>query len=106
MDFYSLTHFSGESTQMANIEINELKPAGAELFSDSEGFMNELSDSELHNINGGAAQFTVTWAATCRSGGFTDTWGWTCGPQLQAHNGSEELQAHNCSGRLQLEALP
>jgi bacteriocin-like protein len=101
MDFYSLTHFSGESTQMANIEINELKPAGAELFSDSEGFMNELSDSELDNINGG--RFTATWAQNCGSG-FTNTWARTCGKQLQAGNGSELLQADNGSG--QLEALP
>jgi|GEM_PF-3124480 len=112
MDFYSLTHFYGESTQMANIEINELKPAGAELFSDSEGFMTELSDSELHNINGGA--FTSTWAQNCGSG-FTNTWARTCGQQLQADNGggllqagngSELLQADNGSGKLQLEALP
>lgn len=105
MDFYSLTHFSGESTQMANIEINELKPAGAELFSDSEGFMNELSDSELHNINGGAALFTRTWAATC-GGSFTDTWARNCAGQLHANNGSEELLAHNGIGKLQSEALP
>lgn len=94
MDFYSLTHFSGESTQMANIEINELKPAGAELFSDSEGFMTELSDSELHNINGG--KFTRTWAATC-GGSFTDTWARNCALQLHADNAGAQLQ---------LEAVP
>lgn len=81
MDFYSLTHFSGESTQMANIEINELKPAGAELFSDSEGFMTELSDSELDNINGGL-QKTRTYAYTC-GGSETDTYAFTCAGQLQ-----------------------
>jgi hypothetical protein len=105
MDFYSLTHFYGESTQMANIEINELKPAGAELFSDSEGFMTELSDSELHNINGGAAQFTATWARGCGSG-FTNTWARGCREQLQANNGSEELLADKGIGKLQSEALP
>jgi bacteriocin-like protein len=89
MDFYSLTHFSGESTKMANIEINDLKPAGAELFSDSEGFMNELSDSELANINGGyAADYTDTHAYTCNG------------------RGCPELQAYNGNGQLQLEALP
>ena len=80
---------------MANIEINELKPAGAELFSDSEGFMTELSDSELHNINGGEAQFTRTFARGC-GGSFTDTWARSCAV-LKADNGSELLQ---------LEALP
>jgi hypothetical protein len=89
MDFYSLTHFSGESTQMANIEINELKPAGAELFSDSEGFMNELSDSELADINGG------------RLADYTDTHAYTCNGARAA-----ELQAYNGNGQLQLEALP
>jgi len=40
---------------MANIEINELKPAGSQLFIDPEGFMNELSEDELHQTNGGFA---------------------------------------------------
>jgi bacteriocin-like protein len=85
MNFYSLTHFSGESTQMANIEINELKPAGAELFSDVEGFMDELSDSELDNINGGRADVTNTYAYTCNV---------------------EQLRTYNHNGQLELEALP
>lgn len=38
---------------MANIKINDIKPAGAELFADSEGFLNELKDDELSNILGG-----------------------------------------------------
>ncbi|MUG97575.1 hypothetical protein F7734_36750 [Scytonema sp. UIC 10036] len=37
---------------MASIEINELRPAGAELFHDSESFLDELSDREVW---GGAA---------------------------------------------------
>lgn len=37
---------------MANIEINDLKPAGAELFLDSESFMNALGDDEM-NLRGG-----------------------------------------------------
>ncbi len=78
---------------MANIEINDLKPAGAELFSDSEGFMNELSDSELANINGGLV-VTRTWAANC-GGSVTDTWAANCAGQLQDDNGSKELQADN-----------
>jgi hypothetical protein len=105
MDFYSLTHFSGESTQMANIEINDLKPAGAELFSDSEGFMTELSDSELADINGGEAFKTRTHAYNC-GGSATDTWAQSCGGVFQADNGGGLLQADNGGGLLQLEALP
>lgn len=37
---------------MANIEINDLKTAGAELFLDSESFMNALGDDEM-NLRGG-----------------------------------------------------
>ncbi|NES40915.1 hypothetical protein [Moorena sp. SIO2C4] len=39
---------------MANIEVKNIKPAGAELFADSEGFMNELSSDDLGQIIGGA----------------------------------------------------
>jgi hypothetical protein len=38
---------------MANIKVNDIKPAGTELFDDSESFMNNLSDSEINNILGG-----------------------------------------------------
>ena len=62
---------------MANIEINELKPAGVELFDDSESFMDEMSNSELDNINGGLA-YTKTYALTC-GGSYTDTYAFTCG---------------------------
>ncbi len=37
---------------MANIEINDLKSAGAELLIDSESFMNALGDDEM-NLRGG-----------------------------------------------------
>lgn len=37
---------------MSTIKINDLRPTGAELFSDSESYMNELGDSEL-DIYGG-----------------------------------------------------
>ncbi|MFN6518647.1 MAG: hypothetical protein RMY29_029735 [Nostoc sp. CreGUA01] len=39
---------------MANITINEIKPAGAELFVDSESFMHQLNDDEIMAIVGGA----------------------------------------------------
>jgi hypothetical protein len=37
---------------MSTIKIDDLRPTGAELFSDSESYMNELGDSEL-DIYGG-----------------------------------------------------
>jgi hypothetical protein len=40
---------------MANINICDLRPTGSDLFSDSEGYMNELGDYELHTINGGSS---------------------------------------------------
>jgi hypothetical protein len=51
---------------MANIKINDIKPAGVELFADYESFMDQLVDSELNNIKGGIkVMFTDTWAASC-----------------------------------------
>lgn len=38
---------------MASIQISNLYPAGSNLFSDSESFMDELVDNELGSINGG-----------------------------------------------------
>ncbi|NES84940.1 MAG: hypothetical protein F6K10_27990 [Moorea sp. SIO2B7] len=39
---------------MAKIKVNELNPAGTELFTDSESFINELNESEsINQINGG-----------------------------------------------------
>lgn len=38
---------------MADIKINNIKPAGAEFFSDSESFMHQLSDDEILGIVGG-----------------------------------------------------
>jgi hypothetical protein len=38
---------------MAKIKISELNPAGAELFQDSENFLEELSDRELGFVGGG-----------------------------------------------------
>lgn len=38
---------------MANIAISELRPAGTELFLDSEGFISELTDEELNLTKGG-----------------------------------------------------
>ena len=38
---------------MSTINISDLHPAGSELFSDSEGYMNELGDNEFDSIYGG-----------------------------------------------------
>jgi hypothetical protein len=37
---------------MANITISELRPAGADLFSDSESYIHDLGDHELNNYGG------------------------------------------------------
>ncbi len=47
---------------MATINIYDLRPAGSDLFSDSEGYMNELGDGELDSINGGSSPFCVVWS--------------------------------------------
>jgi hypothetical protein len=45
---------------MSTINISDLHPAGSNLFSDSESYMNELGDSQLDMINGGATPATAT----------------------------------------------
>ncbi|RCJ19626.1 hypothetical protein A6770_05650 [Nostoc minutum NIES-26] len=47
---------------MANINISDLRPTGLELFSDSEGYMDELSYSEYNSIYGGLTPALV-WSA-------------------------------------------
>jgi hypothetical protein len=54
---------------MATIKIDNLKPAGAELFDDSEGFMDKLSNDEFGSIYGGQASPINTSSGTCRCGG-------------------------------------
>ncbi|MDZ8109384.1 MAG: hypothetical protein RM338_27665 [Nostoc sp. DedQUE12a] len=48
---------------MANIKINNLSPAGSELFQDSESFLNELTDAEL-GTRGGIISLTLPWTLT------------------------------------------
>ncbi len=38
---------------MAKIKVKDIKPTGADLFNDSESFMNELSNDELEQAMGG-----------------------------------------------------
>ena len=37
---------------MANINISDLRPAGADLFLDSESYLNDLTEGEMINIGG------------------------------------------------------
>jgi hypothetical protein len=49
---------------MANISVNDIQPTGAELFSDLEGFMDELNDGELNSLVGGGP-CTVVAGCNC-----------------------------------------
>ena len=46
---------------MATINISDLRPAGSDLFSDSEGYLNELGDGEFDAINGGLLPLIAIW---------------------------------------------
>jgi hypothetical protein len=48
---------------MSTIKISDLHPTGSELFSDSESYMNELSNSEFETIAGGITPTTPACAA-------------------------------------------
>lgn len=50
---------------MANITISELRPAGADLFSDTESFFNELTEQEIGDVLGGAGEVAILWSAVC-----------------------------------------
>ncbi len=40
---------------MANINISDLRPAGADLFLDSESYLNDVTEGEMTNILGGGS---------------------------------------------------
>lgn len=44
---------------MANIEVNDIQPAGAEFFADSESFLNELSNDEMNIQGGGVSTVSI-----------------------------------------------
>ncbi len=44
---------------MANILISDLRPAGAELFMDSESYLNDLTDAEMMNTKGASTPFCI-----------------------------------------------
>jgi hypothetical protein len=52
---------------MANIIISDLAPAGANLFRDSESFLNELTEQEVGSILGGRDRI-ITWTLWCEYG--------------------------------------
>jgi hypothetical protein len=45
--------FQKGKTQMANIVISELRPAGSELFMDSESYLTDLNDTDAIGVIGG-----------------------------------------------------
>jgi len=45
---------------MSSIKISELRPYGAELFQDSESYLNELSESEMGMMGGDANLIIVS----------------------------------------------
>jgi hypothetical protein len=49
---FLLSNYLGKS-KMAIIAINELRPVGSAFFSDSESFMDVLTESEVGGVNGG-----------------------------------------------------
>jgi hypothetical protein len=44
---------------MSNISISDLSVTGFELFTDSESFLNELTNDKLNIINGGIKEFPI-----------------------------------------------
>ncbi len=49
---------------MANIAISDLRPAGANLFQDSETFLHELTEQEIADVLGGW-WVAFLWSAIC-----------------------------------------
>jgi hypothetical protein len=49
---------------MANITVSDLRPAGSDLFADSESFMHELTEQEIGGVLGGG-YFILLYTAFC-----------------------------------------
>jgi hypothetical protein len=49
---------------MATIKINELNPAGSDLFNDSESFMSDLTDEQVNSTRGGCLAGVLAFTAT------------------------------------------
>ena len=46
---------------MANINISDLRPAGADLFLDSESYINDLTEAEMNVLVGGSWRCLLEW---------------------------------------------
>ncbi len=44
---------------MANINISDLRPAGADLFLDSESYLHDLTEGEMMNTLGGLVSYSI-----------------------------------------------
>jgi len=49
---------------MAKIVVSDLRPAGSDLFTDSESFLYDLTDDE-QMIQGGRGEVVILWTAIC-----------------------------------------
>lgn len=52
---------------MANIKISDLQPVGSEFFSDSENYMDEISEGEFNHIVGGSSPVCLSVGARVAS---------------------------------------
>lgn len=57
---------------MSNIKIADLQTAGAEFFSDSETFLNNLTNDALMSVNGGFAPTVSVTSASVGLAGVSD----------------------------------
>ena len=53
---------------MANINISDLSPAGADLFLDSESYLNDLTEGEMINTLGGRRDGSIGICWTNKKG--------------------------------------
>ena len=52
---------------MSNIIIVDIKPAGIELFADSESFMDELNENVINSIHGGRKSIETNYCTQVAS---------------------------------------
>ena len=76
---------------MANINISDLRPAGADLFLDSESYLNDLTEGEMTNTLGGRA-LSWWWSRWCSC---RCCWGWggKNEPKLEPADAGAEARA-------------
>jgi hypothetical protein len=65
---------------MASIKLTELRPAGSELFNDSESFLNELNDQDMSTLlTSGGGSSSGGWSLNSFSTGGTVSTGISTG---------------------------